>query len=365
VSVSPADAILITYAISGPDPLGTAEAIRVEQTIEFPFELAPTWIQEQVVGSIVETNGSEITIAYNPDVTGGDVVQFLNLLWGNVSLFTGVRVVDIAIPDSVLASFPGPRFGVEGLREIFGAPTRPLLCTALKPMGLSAHDLAGYARTLAEAGFDIIKDDHGLANQPWAPWEERIAVVSETVRQVAETTGHRSVYMPTLNVPADRIVDAAHQAKQAGAGALLLLPGVTGFDTMRALAMDEDLALPIMSHPSFLGSHVVNQGQGISHGLLIGMINRLAGADLCIFPNYGGRFSFSPEECRDIQVRCSETVGSIRPSWPSPGGGMTLDRIDEMITFYGNDVTLLIGGALHRGDLGDNARAMVRAVSGR
>jgi ribulose-bisphosphate carboxylase large chain len=232
-------------------------------------------------------------------------------------------------------------------------------------MGLSAHDLAGYARTLAEAGFDIIKDDHGLANQPWAPWAERIAVVSETVRQVAETTGHRSVYMPTLNVPGDRIVEAAHQAKQAGAGALLLLPGVTGFDTMRALAVDDELALPIMSHPSFLGSHVVNRGQGISHGLLIGMINRLAGADLCIFPNYGGRFSFSPEECRDIQVRCSEELGSIRPSWPSPGGGMTLDRIDEMITFYGNDVTLLIGGALHRGDLGDNARAMVRAVSGR
>ena len=359
------DAILVTYAISGPDPAGTAEAIRVEQTIEFPYDLAPAWIQEQVVGRIVETQGSQVTIAYNPGVVGGDVVQFLNLLWGNVSLFTGVRIVDIQIPDSALAIFPGPRFGVTGLRALFDAPTRPLLCTALKPMGLSPLELAGYARTLAEAGFDMIKDDHGLANQPWAPWSERISTVADAVRQVAEATGRTSVYMPTLNVPADRVHDAAHEAKQAGAGALLVLPGLTGFDTMRALAADDELALPIMSHPSFLGSHVVSPGQGIAHGLLLGMINRLSGADLCIFPNHGGRFSFSPAECHDIQHRCSQDLGHVRTSWPTPGGGMTLDRIDEMLAFYGNDVTLLIGGALHRGDLGDNARAMVEAVRDR
>jgi ribulose-bisphosphate carboxylase large chain len=44
---------------------------------------------------------------------------------------------------------------------------------------------------------------------------------------------------------------------------------------------------------------------------------------------------------------------------------MTLDRIDEMLAFYGNDLTLLIGGALHRGDLAENARAMVEAVRDR
>lgn len=356
--------ILITYAITGPDPAATADAIRVEQTIEFPVDLAPAWIQDRVVGRIVDSDGPGITIAYDPGVVGGDAVQFLNLLWGNVSLFPGVRVIDIQLPESVLAIFPGPRFGVPGLRELFDAPSRPLLCTALKPMGLSPDELAGHATTLVEAGFDVIKDDHGLANQPWAPWAERIKVVSDTVRRVAQQTGHRTIYMPTLNVPADRMLEAAHQAKQAGAGGLLVLPGLSGFDAMRVLASDDSLSMPIMSHPSFLGSHVVNEGQGISHGLLIGMINRLAGADLAIFPNYGGRFSFSPDQCRDIQVRCSQELGAIRAAWPSPGGGMTLDRIEEMLSFYGNDVTLLIGGALHRGDLGENAAAMVAAVRG-
>lgn len=365
MNASTTDAVVITYDISGPDPVGTAEAVRTEQTIEFPYELAPTWIQEQVVGHIVDVDASLVTIAYNPAVVAGDIVQFLNLLWGNVSLFKGVRVMDISLPEAILAAFPGPRFGIDGLRAMFDAPTRPLLCTALKPMGRSAGDLAADAQILAEAGFDIVKDDHGLANQPWAPWFERVTQVSVAVQQMVETTGRHCVYMPTLNVPSDRMRSAAYEAKAAGAGALLVLPGLTGFDAIRALATDEDLALPIMSHPSFLGSHVVNDGQGISHGLLIGMINRLSGADLCIFPNYGGRFSFSSDECRDIQERCSQDLGRVRASWPTPGGGMSLDRVDEIVDFYGNDVTLLIGGALHRGDLAENAHAMVRAVSDR
>ena len=41
---------------------------------------------------------------------------------------------------------------------------------------------------------------------------------------------------------------------------------------------------------------------------------------------------------------------------------MTLDRVPEMIKVYGNNVTLLIGGALHRGDLFTNARDLVEAV---
>eukprot|EP00976_Prorocentrum_cordatum_P117503 1196317-Prorocentrum_minimum.AAC.1 len=36
---------------------------------------------------------------------------------------------------------------------------------------------------------------------------------------------------------------------QAGAGAVLMLPGITGFDVMRMLAMDDEFNLPILCHP--------------------------------------------------------------------------------------------------------------------
>jgi hypothetical protein len=37
---------------------------------------------------------------------------------------------------------------------------------------------------------------------------------------------------------------------------------------------------------------------------------------------------------------------------------MTIERIPEIATFFGKDTFLLIGGALHRGDLLDNAKSL-------
>ena len=110
------------------------------------------------------------------------------MLWGNVSLFPGVRIIDLSLPASITELFQGPRFGIAGLRKHFGAETRPLITTALKPMGTSSADLADTARTLALAGFDIIKDDHSLANQPWSTWRERVELVSTAVAEDRKST---------------------------------------------------------------------------------------------------------------------------------------------------------------------------------
>lgn len=359
---------VVTYEIYGDDARTVAEAIRVEQTIEFPNELAAEWIQHEVVGDILsiaptDTGMSLVSIAYDVRTTGYQLPQFLNVLWGNVSLFKGVRVSDLQLPRELATHFKGPRFGVIGLREYFDAPTRPLVATAIKPMGTDSKGFAAIASTLARAGFDIIKDDHSLANQPWAPWRERVARVSDAVHKSNEQTGYKTVYAPSLNLPADEILNAAVEANNLGAGALMMLPGVTGFDSMRSVADNDEVALPIMSHPSMLGSFVSSPTQGLSHGLLLGTIMRLAGADISVFPNFGGRFSFTPGECREITQASHADLSGLRSMWVSPAGGMTLEKIPEMRSFYGNDLALLIGGALHRGDLFENARAMRAAIA--
>ena len=361
------DRIYVTYKFTGEDPKAIAEVIRAEQTIEFPFELAPACIQEEVVGKVEEISSTDktihlITISYNPDVTGGELNQFLNVLWGNVSLFPGIKIVDLKLPELLLAKYKGPRFGVEGLREMFNAPTRPLVSTALKPMGSDAKTLAEMARTLALAGFDLIKDDHSLANQPWANWKERVTLVARAVREANEASGGKSLYAPSLNLPFEQIVDAAHTAKDLGSGALLVLPGITGFDSLRLLAADDSLALPIQGHPAMLGSLVTSKSEGISHGIALGTLMRLAGADISIFPNVGGRFSFTKEQCLDITEKSKENLGYLKPMLVSPAGGMTLERIPEMIDMYGKDCALLIGGALSRGSLADNAAQMSEMV---
>ena len=360
------DRLSVTYRISGNDPRRVAEAIRVEQTIEFPFDLAPDWIQNEIVGQIdffgeSVTGPAEVAISYNPEIFAGQISAFLNVLWGNVSLFPGVRIVGLEIPDSFLKNFSGPKFGVSGLRKLFGAESRPLLTTAIKPMGLSTSELVKMSTTLAEAGFDIIKDDHSLANQPWARWRERVVAISEAVAKVNSKNGSKVAYAPSLNLPADEIREAALFAREHGAGALLLLPGLQGFDLIRVIS--DEIGLPIMGHPTMLGSLVTSPDSGISHGIVFGTLMRLAGADISIFPNHGGRFSFSPSECREIAAACKNPLGDLSPIWPAPAGGMSAERVPEILTFYGKDAALLVGGALHRGDLAVNAKILRDAAN--
>lgn len=364
------DRFVASYAITGPPDVARArvEAITVEQTIEFPADLiADDDIRRHVIGRIESLEAtapatSLARVSYAVETTGGELPQLLNVLFGNCSLYPGVRLVGLELPPSLLRRLPGPRFGVPGLRAMLGVPTGPLLTTALKPMGLDAATFAGIAETLARAGVDVIKDDHGLANQPFAPWEERVRACALAVRRANAATGGRSLYMPSLNGPANEIAERARITRDAGAGGLLVLPGLAGLDTMRWIASDDSIALPIMGHPAFLGSFVIGEDAGIEHGLLFGTLFRLAGADLVVFPSYGGRFAFSREACGSIATACRAPLGTMPAVFPAPGGGMTLDRIDEIHAFYGDETALLIGGDLHRGDVVDNVARMRGAI---
>jgi len=225
-------------------------------------------------------------------------------------------------------------------------------------MGLSPQELAHLAYQFALGGIDVIKDDHGLADQPFAPFRERVQRCAEAVERANRETGQQCIYMPNITAPVDQIMEKVMFAKQAGAGGLLIAPGLTGLDTMRCLADDDHIALPLMYHPAFHGSFVTNPDNGISHYALFGQIVRLAGADASIFPSYGGRFSFSREECRSIAEGTAVPMAQIRPIFPTPGGGMSLAHVSEMLDIYGRDVIFLIGGGLHRHgpDLVENCR---------
>ncbi len=362
----------VIYRICGTSDEVRARAreICIEQTVEFPEALLPDGdIRNHIVGHIeaitsIGESQHEVAISYAIETSGFELTQLINVIFGNTSMQPGVRVERIVMPETLLQAFPGPRFGCMGVRTYLGVTRRPLLCTALKPMGLSADELANLAYTLALGGIDIIKDDHGLANQPFAPFGERVARCSEAVQRANQMTGLKCVYAPNVSGRGDETLRRAHLARQLGAGALLIAPGLVSFGIMQQLATDEGIGLPILGHPALLGSFAVHPDHGISHYAIFGQLMRLAGADATIFPNYGGRFAFSREACKAIAQAASEPMGCLRPIFPAPAGGMTLERVPEMRTVYGEDVILLIGGGLHtRGpDLLANCREFRRLV---
>lgn len=361
----------VTYKILGSEKEAyeAAKGVCLEQTVEFPDEFVPDGaIRDCIVGRIEVfepwTDGCfKAVISYAVESAGDELTQLLNVIFGNTSIKPGIRVERIELPQAILKKYKGPRFGREGLRKLLGVYNRPMLFTALKPMGLSAKDLADLAYKFALGGIDIIKDDHGLSNQSFSPYEERVRMCTEAVSRANKETGFNCIYVPNITAPYSEVKERAKLAKEIGAGGLLISPGLTGFDVMRDIAKDDSIGLPIFSHPAFQGSYVLNSS-GISHSALFGQIARLSGADATIYPNFGGRFSFSVEECRSIMEATAMPMGSLKTIFPCPAGGMSLKSIPESMEVYGNDVIFLIGGGLfkHGPDLIENSRYFRKLV---
>ena len=110
----------------------------------------------------------------------------------------GARLADLALPEPLLARYSGPAFGVAGLRRLCGVPRRPLLCAPAKPIGLSGAALAKICYAFAAAGADIVKDDHGLADQAAAPFRDRVARCHDAVCEANARTGGHAIYIPNL-----------------------------------------------------------------------------------------------------------------------------------------------------------------------
>jgi len=369
----PGERFRVQYRIAGTKnaALLRAKHICFEQTVEFPEELVGDGnIRKDIVGRIesfkaADKKSFKADISYGADVTGFELPQLLNVVFGNISLLPSIRVEALDLPSSILKCFSGPRFGIRGLRRLINVHGRPLLCTALKPLGKSASELAELAYLCARGGIDIIKDDHGLANQRYAFFNERVARCSRAVAKANRETGRRAIYCPHISAPADEIAGRALFAKKHGAGGLLIAPGLCGMSAMQKIAENDSIALPVIMHPAFLGSFVVNPASGISHGVMFGRFARLLGADATIYPNYGGRFSFTADECKDVAREANVKMGRLRPIFPCPGGGMTLERIPGMRKMYGNDVIFLVGGGLFApgASIEENCRYFLKLIT--
>lgn len=375
VSVSTDGRIRATYTLAplpelrGPaaDPEARAHAVARESTLEVPEGVAPERIEAEFLGRVEsvevveegpDAGSATAVISHTPEILDEGLPQFLNLVHGNISLLPGVRLVDLALPGRVLAAFPGPRFGLPGLRSAHDAPRRPLVASALKPVGSGPAELARQAAALARAGIDIVKDDHSLANQASAPFDARVPVVAEAVARANEETGGRTAYYPNVTGPLLDIVPRSLRAREWGCGGVLLSPGLVGLDALRMLA-EQGAGLPIMSHPS-RADVGPERSTGVSPEVHFGLLHRLAGADCVVYVNAGGRFAWSVDTCKEVNRRLRGPMGGIRASLPVPAGGVDRDRAPHWFATYGPDTMLLIGGSLmQQPDLEAAARELV------
>lgn len=363
----------VTYRIFAADPAearARAEGIALEQTVEIPRDVVPAGFVEGEILGRVEEIGAEgdgrfrATLSYSPESAGFEITQFFNVIFGNSSIQRRLRVIGIDPGEEMARRHPGPRFGIAGIRALCGRASGGMIAPVLKPQGLAADDLAQIGYLCARGGADIVKEDHGIMDQPMAPFRERVEKTAAAVARANAETGRKALYFPSLAGQADEIEANIRFAKEAGADGLLIMPGLLGFGVVSRISRDAALDMPVMTHPSFLGPYVLSPDTGFDHGVIFGTLQRIAGADISVFPNVGGRFGFSREECLQIAAACRAPAGPGKPMLPSPGGGMSVERAADMAAMYGEDVVYLLGGSLLRlGErIGDGITAMRRAL---
>lgn len=363
------DALLVHYRLTlaaGEDAADKARGIALEQTAELPARCVPEALLESHVGQLValqqvDDDLWDASIAYAAELCGGETTQLLNLLFGNISMKAGILITGIDWPDSLLEQFGGPGHGIAGLRELVQVPCdQPLSCTALKPMGSDASTLAEITGAFAAGGVDIIKDDHGLANQPSARFRDRLLACQRAVEQMNDRYAGHSLYFPNVTAGPSELLQRLSLARDAGCRGVLLSPWLCGLGSLR-LARDE-FGLAVLAHPAMTGSYF-----GTDHGLqpdvLLGDLFRIAGADAVIYPNTGGRFGFSLATCEAINHALRRPLGSLHGAMPAPGGGMDMTRAAHWIDRYGVDTMVLIGGSLYQtGDLRGATRRLLATL---
>jgi ribulose-bisphosphate carboxylase large chain len=316
-----------------------ARAIAIEQSVEMPLAaINDERVLSDIVGKVeaVREIGPELfeaRIALATATVGNDAGQLINMLFGNTSIHDDVVLHDAVFPAELATGFGGPRHGVDGLRRRVNAGRRALTCSALKPQGLSPEKLATLARRLADGGIDYIKDDHGLADQSYSPFAARVRAIAAALH------GTNARYVPSITGDLDAMRRQITASRDAGIDTVMVAPMVSGLSNFHRLVMDNP-ELAFLTHPSLAGA------ARIAPPFHFGTLFRMLGADAVVFPNYGGRFGYSPESCRAIAQKSLEPRGGLRPCLPVPAGGMSRERVPEMLDFYGSDIMLLIGGGL-------------------
>jgi ribulose-bisphosphate carboxylase large chain len=245
-----------------------------------------------------------------------------------------VKLLDIELPDSYLAAFDGPRFGIAGLRARWGIHERPFFFGVVKPnVGLAPEPFADLAYQAWLGGLDIAKDDEMLADAEWSPLSERSALMGEARARAERGTGETKVYLANITDEIDRLVPLHDTVVANGADAVLVNALPVGLGAARMLR--GHARVPMVAHFPFIAAASRLPSFGV-HSRVLTRLQRLAGFDAIIMPGFGERMMTSADEVLENIAACTEPMGPIKPSLPVPGGSDSAATLERVYRHVGN-----------------------------
>lgn len=307
---------------------------------------------------------------------------------GNIEgmkMLKALRCFDIRFPRKMVEAYPGPRYGIAGVRDMLEIPEGPLLCTVPKPkIGRNAEEQAALARilfTAANGEYHGIKDDENLTNLKFNSFEDRARLVHAVRKEVEEQSGKKKFFLNNVtHSDIDIMLDRAGYIKDHGGRWLMLDCVTTGFSAVHTMRLkNPDLA--IHAHRAMHGFLTRESGPGVNGKgeiidfsmsmIVLAKIMRLLGVDSlhggspkAKMEDYGEaviiRNVLQGDESPATDVTLGQKWFGMKSVWHTASGGLHAGTVHEVLEQLGEDIIIQCGG----GALGhpDGIEAGVEAI---
>ncbi|MCB4756865.1 MAG: ribulose 1,5-bisphosphate carboxylase [Elusimicrobia bacterium] len=368
------------------DILARASAVAIEQTtgtwIDVPEETAE--VKERSIGKVIgvyeipdwntmpevpaELGDRKFiaAIAYPTVNIGGQIPEMLTVLYGNISMLSNLKLLDVYFPESFIKNFKGPKYGIEGVRKLLKVEGRPLLCAMFKPcVGALPKTLGKMFWELGLGGIDIIKDDELLADPEFCTLEARLEECLRVNEKLKKETGHSVLYTINISDRPDLMHKKALKVQKMGGNALMINLYTAGFSAFQQIAEDPQIKLPILAHPAMAGSYYASPHHGFTAALTLGKLARLSGADIIIYPSPFGKVPLVREKAVRVAQELRAPFYHLRPTFPGPGAGSHPGIVPALVENMGSDIVIGAGGGIHGHPRGATAgvKAFLQAIA--
>lgn len=279
------------------------ESIRALESVAAPS--LPGSKAPRSQGAKIEYRRAEVVISFPLHNFGPSLPNLLATVAGNLyelQELSGVRLLDLDLPNAFATRYPGPVFGIEGTRRLAQVHGRPLIGTIIKPsIGLSIEQLRPLVRELALAGLDFIKDDELNADPPYAPLAERVPAAMSEIRRVADETGKKAMYAFNISGDIENMLRGHDLVKQHGGTCVMVNINNVGFAALTYLR--QRCELPIHGHRNNFGAMARHPLLGVGF-TAYQKLCRLAGVDHLHVGGMSGKFYESNDEVARSILDC-------------------------------------------------------------
>lgn len=318
-----------------------------------------------------------VKVAYPIDLfESGNMPQVLSSIAGNIfgmKAIENLRLEDVSFPPALVKSFPGPQFGISGIRKIFGVKDRPLTVSVPKPkVGMTSeeHAEAGYEAWLG--GLDLLKDDENLSSQSFNQFERRARLSFKMRDRAEKLTGEKKSYLINVTAETREMLKRARLVKNLGGEYVMVDILTAGWAAVQTLREEcEELGLAIHAHRAFHAAFTRNPKHGMSM-VVVAKIARLQGVDQIHIGTVVGKLESPKEEVLALQKEVTsdrvEASGrllaqdwcGIKPVFPVSSGGLHPGLVPQVMKLLGHDILIQIGGGIWGHP--DGGRAGARAL---